>query len=73
MNAVLYGVDARAQQEVDDLTAMIDARVDDLVARGFSVAITDGKIRYRGRPELRLATLVRSAEEREDPERAIAQ
>jgi diguanylate cyclase (GGDEF)-like protein len=27
---------------VYDLTAMIDARVDDLVARGFSVAITDG-------------------------------
>jgi hypothetical protein len=40
---------------------------------GKEIVITvDGKERYRGIPALRLATLVRSAEEREDPEYVFA-
>jgi len=48
----------------------LDDRVLDLSKE---VVITvGGKERYRGRPELQLATLLRSAREREDPEYVFA-
>ena len=55
---------------VATLSVYVDGRLVDL-SRDVVVTV-DGKERYRGVPEASLATLVRSAEEREDPEYAFA-
>lgn len=59
-------VEARLQR----ISVYLDDRVLDL-SKEVVIAL-DGKERYRGRPEPRLATLLRSCEEREDPEYAFA-
>ena len=55
---------------VKSLSVYLDDRVLDLSRE--VVLTVDGKVRYRGMPELRLGTLLRSCEEREDPEYAFA-
>jgi poly(3-hydroxybutyrate) depolymerase len=58
------------EERIRGLSVYLDDRVLDLSRE---VVITvGGEERYRGRPEVRLATLVRSAEEREDPEYVFA-
>lgn len=64
----------RTEKEREERTQRISVYLDDRVldlSREI-VILVDGKERYRGRPEPRLATLLRSCEEREDPEYGFA-
>lgn len=62
--------EAERAARIAKLSVYLDARLVDLTKE--VVVTVDGKERFRGVPVLSLATLVRSAEEREDPEYAFA-
>jgi len=62
--------EAERAARVAKLSVYLDARLVDLSKE--VVVTVDGKERFRGVPALSLATLVRAAEEREDPEYAFA-
>ncbi len=62
------------EKQREEMTRTLSVYVDERVldpAREIVITV-DGKERYRGRPEPRLAVLLRSCEEREDPEYAFA-
>lgn len=61
--------EAERPARVAKLSVYLDDRLVDMAKE--VVVTVDGKERYRGVPVLSLATLVRSAEEREDPEYAF--
>lgn len=58
------------EERLQGISVYLDERLLD-PAKDVVLAI-DGKERFRGRPEARLATLLRSCEEREDPEYGFA-
>jgi hypothetical protein len=62
--------EAERASRVAKLSVYLDPKLLDLSRE--VVVTVDGKERFRGVPALSLATLVRSAEEREDPEYAFA-
>lgn len=62
--------EAEREERVRGISVYLDERLLD-VSREVVVTV-DGKVRHRGVPEARLATLLRSCEEREDPGYAFA-
>ena len=62
--------EAERPAQVAKLSVYLDDRLVDMSKE--VVVTVDGKERFRGTPQLSLVTLVRSAEEREDPEYAFA-
>ena len=58
------------EERIQGISVYLDERLFDLSRE--VVLVVEGKERYRGRPEPRLATLLRSCEEREDPGYAFA-
>jgi pimeloyl-ACP methyl ester carboxylesterase len=62
--------EAERPARIAKLSVYLDERLVDMSKE--VVVTVDGKERFRGVPRLSLATLVRSAEEREDPEYAFA-
>jgi hypothetical protein len=68
MDAVKTAKDREGR--LQGLSVYLDDRVLDTSKE--VVLTVDGKERYRGKPEARLATLLRSCEEREDPEYGFA-
>jgi pimeloyl-ACP methyl ester carboxylesterase len=63
-------LEAQRAARVASLSVYLDERLVDMTKE--VVVSVDGKERFRGRPPLRLATLVESAEEREDPQYVFA-
>ncbi len=64
------GEEAKRDEYTRGLSVYLDDRVLDMSKD--VLVVVDGKTRFRGRPEARLSTLLRSCEEREDPQYAFA-